>query len=290
MKKTWQLQALALYLCVGAPLATSCAKESNTLESDDADTGGKSSSAGSANKAGTTSKAGNSSSFGGTSSTGGASTGGKGGTAGNTSQGGANAGTGGGGGTAGAGGTSTIPPEVLERARAVVHYTCNATAASTNQIQMSLQIENKSTDALPMADVTIRYWLTAEATPELHQYYVHASLMSPKAQFVSDGENSHVVMSFGGGSIPANNKLSESEVQLAAANNATKFDQSNDFSFDETATTSKPNREITLYLQDKLIWGCEPSGVCSEDDTGAGGAGSGGAPPEEGGAGAGGAP
>jgi hypothetical protein len=39
-----------------------------------------------------------------------------------------------------------------------------------------------------------------------------------------------------------------------------------------TAKASTPNDKITLYLDDKLIWGCEPSGACF--NSGAGGAGS----------------
>ena len=178
--------------------------------------------------------------------------------------------------------------DVLARASAVIHYMCSATAESTNQIQMALRIENKSTDALPMANVKIRYWLTPEATPELHQYYVHQNLLGPKAELVTDGENSHVVLSFTGGSIPAGNRLNEGEVQLAAANNSMPLNQANDFSFDPTAATFKPNAKITLYLQDKLIWGCEPSGACFDDEGGGGGAGAGGE--ASGGENAGGAP
>jgi mannan endo-1,4-beta-mannosidase len=304
MTKTWQLRALGLYLTLGIPLAASCAREENTLEDLPNDTSdgakGGTSSGGSSSKAGTTAKAGTQSgAFGGTSSAG---SGGKTGTAGSmaaeggaaasmagTSAGGkAGGGSGGtaagGGGSGGAGGGgTTVPPEVLARASAVVYYQTAHPAASDKTIQMKLHIKNQSADPLPMANVKIRYWFTAEVTPELHQYYTGPEAKSPKAAFVNDGANSHALLTFGGGSIVMGGDYNASEIQLEITNNNSAFTQTGDFSFDASASADKPNPNITLYLDDKLIWGCEPSGACFDDAAGgAGGAsgapGAGGAP------------
>ena len=87
-------------------------------------------------------------------------------------------------------------------------------------------------------------------------------------------------MAFGGGSIVQGGDMNASEVQLELTNNTAKFNQANDFSWQPADTVSAPNDKITLYLDDKLIWGCEPGGTCFGD--GAGGApgngGAGGAP------------
>jgi hypothetical protein len=291
MNKTWQLRAWAFYLCLGAPIATSCAKEANTLEGGDDGPGGSSSTAGTAGKGGSGNKAGSSASFGGTAGmpAGGKPSGGMTGEAGEPAAvggDGTTAGTGGTGGAGGTGGTATVPPDVLERASAIVHYQCEQKTTPTGQISMKLFIQNQSSDSLPMANVKIRYWFTAELPPTLHQYYVHSSLKGPKATFVDAADESHVLMTFTGGSVAKGTSLNDTEVQLAIANNTPGFDQTDDFSFDATATTSKPNGKVTLYLDDKLIWGCEPSGVCFDDDDGAGGAGGVGA----GGVGAGGEP
>jgi hypothetical protein len=294
MNKTWQLRVCAVYLTLGLPLAASCAREANTLEGDGpSDSGGSSSNAGTTAKAGSGSgKAGTTGAFGGTTGKAGSSMGG------NSSDGGeamadggdatptAGSATGGKGGSGGSGGGG-VSPDVLARASAIVYYQTSHATASDSTIQMKLFIKNQSDDPLPMASVKIRYWFTAEVTPTLHQYYTGPEAKMPEAVFVDDGADSHALLTFGGGSIVKGGDMNASEVQLEMNNNPGKFDQADDFSWQPTSLTSTPNDKITLYLQDKLIWGCEPSGACFDDDTGAGGAGAGGA--GAGGAGAGGA-
>ena len=63
--------------------------------------------------------------------------------------------------------------------------------------------------------------------------------------------------------------------QLEITNNSSPFNQTDDFSWNAADTAAAPNDKIPLYLDDTLIWGCEPSGKCFGD--GAGGAGAGGA-------------
>ncbi len=284
MNKTWQLRVCALYLTVGLPLAASCAREANTLEDGEpsGSAGKASAGAGSSSKAGSGSgTAGTTGAFGGTSGKAGAGAGGK--TTGEageaTAEGGdapsagtAGSGTAGSGGASGAGGSTTVPPDVLARAGAIVHYQTSHVAASDGTIQMKLNITNQSDDPLPMASVKIRYWCTAEVVPELHQYYTGPQARPAMAAFVNDGANSHALMTFGAGVIAKGGQISDSEVQLVLTNNTGKFNQADDFSWEPSSTTSTPNGKITLYLADKLIWGCEPSGACF-DDAGAGGAG-----------------
>lgn len=302
MNKTWQLRVCAMYLTVGIPLAASCAREANTLDEDSMNNGG-SSQAGSTAKAGTGSgKAGNTGAFGGTSGKAGSSAGGNAGKGGDAMADGGEATPTAGtsmGGTGGAGGSGGVPADVLARAKAIVYYQTSHAMASDGTIQMKLHIKNQSDDPLPMANVKIRYWFTAEVPPTLHQYYTGAAARPAMAAFVDAGANSHALMTFGGdGSIVKGGDINLSEVQLEITNNPGKFDQANDHSWQPTSSTSTPNGNITLYLQDKLIWGCEPSGVCFDDDVGmggAGGVGAGGAPdaggaPSAGGAGSGGAP
>lgn len=295
MTKIWQLRVLTTYLTLGVPLAVSCAREANTLEGDDDTTssagtktsGGSTGNAGASSTAGATSKAGATSAFGGTASMGG--TGGS-GTAGTKTTGGDSATTAGAaaGGKAGAGGASgsasggaggtatTIPPEVLARAQAIVLYQTAHATAMDGTIQMKLFIQNQSADPLPMANVKIRYWFTAEVATELHQYYTGAEAKTPKAVFVNDGANSHALLTFGGGSVVKGGDINATEIQLEISNNTGKFNQADDFSWQPTSSTSKANDKVTLYLDDTLIWGCEPGGKCFDD--GAGGQGAGGAP------------
>lgn len=286
MNQTWQLPAFAGYLLLGLPLAASCAREANTLEEAESQGGGGSTpgSAGAvASKAGAGKGGSASGAFGGTNSKGGG--GGKPGTAGSSASDGGDGATagsvgtaggmGGGGGSGSGGSGSSVPPDVLARASVIVYYQTSHATALDGTIQMKLFIENRSADPLPMANVEIRYWFTAEVATELHQYYTGPEAKQPQAVFVSDADNSHASMTFGGGSIAKGADLNASEVQLEVSSNAGKFDQSDDFSWQPGASASTPNDKITLYLADTLLWGCEPSGVCADA---AGGNGAGGAP------------
>lgn len=287
MNKTWQLRAFVMYLGVLAPLAASCAKEANTLEDlddDDDDTGG-SSSAGSSSKAGTTGKAGTTSgAFGGTGGKSGTGTAGKttmpdggepaadggegtgtGGSAG--SSGGGTSGSGGGGGS---GGTPGVPPDVLANASVVLHYQTDKTTASTSVIFMKMFIENKSDDPLTMANVKVRYWFTSEAaSPQVKSFYQGGNIAGQANTFVLDAANSHVLITFSGNSVAKGAELNSSEFQLQIEGGTQN--QSNDHSWQPAYTNRMPHDKITVYLADKLIWGCEPSGKCFDDDIGAGG-------------------
>lgn len=291
MNRTWSLRPLAVYLLLGIPLAASCAREENTADDMGAApgsagkaAGGSKSTAGSSGlpTAGSlgSGTAGSSNAFGGTASNGGANAGGA--TTGGKANGGAaqggKAGAGGtGGASGGTGGSSTVPPDVIMRADAVVYYETSHSTASDKTIQMKLHIKNQSADPLPMAHVKIRYWFTAEAAGTPHQYYTGPEAKGPMAAIVSAGKDTHVLMTFSGGSIVKGGDMNASEVQLEISSNTDPFNQADDFSWDPSAKTATPNGKVTLYLDDVLVWGCEPSGKCFDDATsGTGGQGAGG--------------
>jgi hypothetical protein len=203
---------------------------------------------------------------------------------GGASSGGASSGASSGGTTnVGGGGTGGgVPGSVLERASVILYYETNEANATSNKIHMRLFLENKSVDPLPLASVAIRYWMTSEVLPpKLHNYYAGQSIQGETQTFVEDGADSYVELTFTGNTVTRGADLNSSEMQLDLDGGS--YDQSDDWSWQPAYTTRQPHDKVTVYLADKLIWGCEPSGSCAGD--GAGGAGGGGA---GGGAGAGG--
>src|SRR6185369_227325 len=129
--------------------------------------------------------------------------------------------SGGDGATGGSGGSAGIPPDVLMRANAVVYYETQQVAASTTKIQMKLNIKNQSPDPLPMPHVKIRYWLTAEHTGMLHNYYSGDDTRPTQLAFVDAGERSYVEMTFAGAaSISQGDVINRSEVQLEVTNDS----------------------------------------------------------------------
>jgi hypothetical protein len=282
MNKSWQLRALTAYLALGAPLGTSCAKEANTLE--DLPEGNGGSSAGSVSKAGSTSKSGSPGAFGGTNSK--AGSGGKtmmaeGGDApiaegGEGTGGSAGSGAGGTAGGGGSGGMVGVPPDVLERADVVLRSSTNEANASTSKIFAFMFLVNQSDDPLLLASVKVRYWFTSEAaSPQLGAFHKGTNIASQTNTFVLDAARSHVLITFGGNSIAKGDEINKNEFQLQIEGGAQN--QSNDWSFAPGYLNHDghmPNDKITVYLGDKLIWGCEPvPGPCFDDEPGAGGAG-----------------
>jgi hypothetical protein len=206
--------------------------------------------------------------------TGGSSaTGGKGATAGRggAGTGGSVAGKGGtGGASAGTGGQGRAGAPACgartDDADLVVHYLVSNTQASTDQIFFHLYFENKSDEALDLARVTVRYWMTAE-TDALNAPvtdYRGPQVSGERATYVEDGEFSHVIITFTGNEIPAmNSDLNPTEVQFRIqTQNGAKLDQGDDYSFVPTSMTKAPNDHVTAYVDGKLAWGREPSGLC----------------------------
>jgi hypothetical protein len=283
MNKSWQLRVLTAYLALGAPLGASCAKAVDTLEDEPEGSGG-SSTAGSSSKSGSTGKGGATGAFGGTNAKSGSAgeamaDGGEEPVAEGGEGTGGSAGSSGGGGKAGAGGSGGmvgVPPDVLANASVVLHYQTDKATADTQVIFMKMFIENKSDDPLLMASVKVRYWFTSEAaSPMLKTFHQGANITGQTNSFVLDAGNSHVLTTFSGNTIAKGADLNASEFQLQIEGGAQN--QSNDFSWQPAFSARMPHDKITVYLADKLIWGCEPSGACFDDEPGAGGNGAGGA-------------
>jgi uncharacterized membrane protein YgcG len=54
------------------------------------------------------------------------------------------------------------------------------------------------------------------------------------------------------------------------------FNETNDYSWDGTKTTSQPTQTITAYVKGQLVWGCEPGSGGSGSSSSGGGVDSGG--------------
>lgn len=218
------------------------------------------------------------------SSTGGSATGGSAtGGSGNASASGGSGGTSGDSANGGQAGDDTIPPDVLANADVVLRYFTRAEGSKDDAaaIDTILYFENKSDDPLPLSQTKVRYWTTFEA--EYTQLACYYAAIIGKAnvtlEAVEDGADTHILIGFKDGSVPAHNAspFKNTEFQMKVDATGGTFDQTNDWSFDgaheDGGGVPVANAKITVYLADKLIWGCEPSGKCAGDDNGAGGQG-----------------
>ena len=231
--------------------------------------GGSAGSGNSGGSAGSSGKSGGGSG-GSSSATGGSSAGGRANDGGSTSTGGTAASSG----DAGEGG---IDPDVLARAKLVLHYQVKEPKARSMSVEMRLFLQNQSDDAMPLAPIEVRYWMTSEpGVPRLDSYYAAAATTSRVLRFEEHGDDSYVKVTFGSGTLSARTSdINSTEFQIKADADGDDFDQTDDYSFDPSFTVQPaPHDKITVYLQNRLVWGCEPSGACpSHGEGGAGGEG-----------------
>jgi hypothetical protein len=211
---------------------------------------------------------------GGTGGTGGKGGTGTGGTAGKGGSGGTVGGTAGSGGTGGSvGGTagrggSGGAPACGDSADAgiVLHYLVGNSQESSEQVFFHLYFENTGDAALDLERVAVRYWMTAETAafnPPVTDYR-GPLVAGERAEFVDDGEFSHLYITFSGNEISSmSSDLNATEVQFRIQTlNGAKLDQSDDYSFAPSFMTKTPHDRITAYVDGKLAWGREPSGLC----------------------------
>lgn len=186
-------------------------------------------------------------------------------------------GNGGSGATGGTGGSSTdgVPPDVIENARVVLLYKVDGSQASTASIFMHLYLRNQSDDDFPLNAAEVRYWLDSDGLNyTMVSHYQGPGIGDVTLSKGSDGDDEYVAVTFEETATLAGNTtdINRNEFQLKLDAAGGNFDQSNDYSFAPTLTSTTEHDRITVYLADQLIWGCEPSGTCAGDDPGAGGA------------------
>ncbi|MFO0966533.1 MAG: cellulose binding domain-containing protein [Gemmataceae bacterium] len=149
-----------------------------------------------------------------------------------------------------------------------VDYKCADPAPDRNQIRFDVRIVNGGAEAVPLAELTLRYWFTAPSEKRLNYWcdyavlggaHVHASFHKlPKA---AKGADRYLEIGFK----PAAPKLGggkdsgqiQSRVALA---DWSSFHQARDYSFEPKNTRWAPAPRITLYRKGALIWGSEPAG------------------------------
>jgi hypothetical protein len=175
-----------------------------------------------------------------------------------------------------------------------------ATAASTTTIGFSLSLSNGGFDAVNLADVTVRYWFTADGNPTsgmtfISYYATHGTTpicsnsgcppmlgivgtfsAAPAANLPAD---SYLELSFAASDGMLGDGLTGDTVAggvvFHGPNYAYKFTETNDYSYNGTkATTPQQTTTITAYVKGQLVWGCEPGSGGSTNASGSSSGGS----------------
>ena len=157
-------------------------------------------------------------------------------------------------------------PAPAARGPFVVQSKCAGTQVADNQLRPHLQVVNSGKAAVPLGELTARYWFTADGATDFQHWCDYARVDAKNVTHAVhtldapvNGADAYLEVGFVGGTLEAGGQSGEVQVRLAQHDWAA-FDQSNDYSFDAQRTEFVAAPQVTLYRQGKLVWGSEPSG------------------------------
>jgi hypothetical protein len=146
-----------------------------------------------------------------------------------------------------------------------VQFYNQSTATTANQIYLNVRLVNTGTSAIALSNVKIRYYYTIDGIKPQAFYndYATAGSSNVNGTFVTmatpkTGADTYVEIGFtsGAGSLAAGGNTT---IQARVAKNDwTNYTQTNDYSFNSTATTYVDWTQVTGYISGVLQWGMEP--------------------------------
>lgn len=147
-----------------------------------------------------------------------------------------------------------------------VQYRCASVNGTDNQLRPHFQIINLGNNAVPLRELTLRYWFTGEGARGFQHWCDYAKLDAKNVtravkkldQPVKDADT-YVEVGFTEGSLDPKGNTGEIQIRIAAQD-WMQLDQKNDYSFDPKQTQFTESPRVTLYRNGKLVWGQEPSG------------------------------
>jgi cellulose 1,4-beta-cellobiosidase len=182
--------------------------------------------------------------------------------------------TGGTGGSGGAVSDAAVDRFVPVTKGLILLYKANNTGSKADAIASQVTVRNMGTDTVPLAELTIRYYLVDEiaAGPEAKVQFAHVSGSGPYREIgsmmtiqakplpnpVYGKADTYVELGFMSG---AGSTTPGDEVLVDWKYNAMNFamvTQTNDYSFDGTKTTPTQWDHITILRGGNVIWGTPP--------------------------------
>ena len=158
----------------------------------------------------------------------------------------------------------TLTPSVAQHVLTLEEQSENQDTTA-NQLQIALKLTNNSSHSIDLKDVTLRYWYTIDAPKEELTVCDYATIDCSnvqerivKMQTPYTGADEYLEIDFIGGVLAANGNT-EIKVRVHKSD-WSNYDQSNDYSFIENASTYQLALHVGIYDQGKLIGGQEPRG------------------------------
>jgi endoglucanase len=146
-------------------------------------------------------------------------------------------------------------------------YSTSVTGATVNMLGPNFAVVNKGSAAVPLSEVTIRYWFTSDggsSTFTTNCWYaavgcgnVMMSVGTVSSPVTGADHYLQVGFTSGAGSLAAG--ASTGQIQ-AGVNKAdwSNFTQANDYSFNAADSSLTANPDVTVYVNGQLVYGTEP--------------------------------
>jgi hypothetical protein len=153
-----------------------------------------------------------------------------------------------------------------------VQYRATITSATSNQISPHFRIVNQTGSAIPLNQLTVRYYFTIDGERPLKFWcdYSPAGCDTVVATFVNlPGGVAYAEFGFSPSVAQQLEPGQMLEVQSRISKDDwTNFIQTDDFSFNSSMTNYGMWENMPLYLRGQLVWGKEPNLVQREDRAG----------------------
>jgi len=149
-----------------------------------------------------------------------------------------------------------------------VQYRCAETGLESNQIKAHFQIANRTAAAVPLKELTIRYWYDDSSGKPQSFWCDYAALgkENVSAEFVALKKplgiaNCYVELGFseGAGSVAAGGNSGEIQSRVSRQDWG-NYDQLSAYSFEPSCKEWTEHPKVTLYRLGQLVWGQEPGG------------------------------
>ncbi|AZK46486.1 endo-1,4-beta-xylanase [Paenibacillus lentus] len=157
-------------------------------------------------------------------------------------------------------------PEPAPTGELKVQYKAGDTNASDNQLKPHFNIVNSGNNAVPLSELTLRYYLNTDGNEAFifncDWAVVGCSNLSGKFVKLDEAKanaDAYLEISFkaSAGTLSAGGSIGEIQTR-SHSSDWTSLNENNDYSFDSTITSFTDWEQVTLYQNGKLVWGVTP--------------------------------
>jgi hypothetical protein len=145
------------------------------------------------------------------------------------------------------------------------YFAGSSTGASASQLTPHLRVVNSGTASVDVANVTIRYWYTADGTQTQNWAcdFTPDGCANVHAKFVTlsparTNADTYLEISFASRTLNSTGATGDLQERIFRSDGSS-YNQANDYSFNGATTSFADSTKVTVYLSGKLVWGTEPT-------------------------------